>query len=65
MTVPDLALTTLISTLRERIVRAIGSSAPQSRIRLSFEGKELRNVNNMASYNLEDGDLITFSVKKK
>ena len=63
--VSDLPLTTLVSTLRERIVKRIESSAPQSRIRLAYEGKEMRNANTIASYNLEDGDLITFTVKKK
>ena len=65
VTVTELHLTTLVSTLRERIVKRMESSAPQSRIRLAFEGKELRNANTMASYNIEDGDLVTFSVKKK
>jgi len=65
VSITDLPLTTLVSTLRERIVRRIESSAPQSRVRLACEGKELRNANTIASYNLEDGDLVTFSVKKK
>jgi splicing factor 3A subunit 1 len=63
VTVPDLMVTVLVSTLRERITKVIESSVPHSRIRLHQDGKELRNANTIASYNLEDGDVVVFSVR--
>ncbi|KAG6891033.1 hypothetical protein C0992_010695 [Termitomyces sp. T32_za158] len=68
VTVPDLSLDLLVSTIRDRITRHIDSTVGASRIRLSFEGKMLTNSSSIASYNLEDEDLIIFSlrdVKKK
>ncbi|KAG5354162.1 hypothetical protein C0989_003675 [Termitomyces sp. Mn162] len=68
VTVPDLSLDLLVSTIRDRITRHIDSTVGASRIRLSFESKMLTNSSSIASYNLEDEDLIVFSlrdVKKK
>ncbi|KAG6866077.1 hypothetical protein C0991_008829 [Blastosporella zonata] len=68
VTVQDLHLDLLVSTLRDRITRHIDSTVGASRIRLSFEGKMLTNSTSIASYNLEDEDLIVFSlrdIKKK
>ncbi|TFK72524.1 hypothetical protein BDN72DRAFT_894688 [Pluteus cervinus] len=62
VTIPDLPLNLFISTLRDRILQNTGSSVPLSRIRLSYAGKMLTNSSTMASYNLEDEDLIVFSV---
>ena len=36
---------------------------PLSRIMLSFGGKMLTNANTLASYNLEDEDLLVLSVR--
>ncbi|THU99385.1 hypothetical protein K435DRAFT_853425 [Dendrothele bispora CBS 962.96] len=66
--IPDVPLNLLVSTLRDRIIQQTGSSIPVSRIRLSYAGKMLTNASSIASYNLEDEDLLIFSVsapKKK
>lgn len=61
--VPDLPLNLLVSTLRDRILRHTGSAVPISKIRLSYQGKMLTNSSSIASYNLEDEDLLVFSVR--
>ncbi|KAL4251665.1 Splicing factor 3A subunit 1 [Abortiporus biennis] len=63
VTVPDLPLNLLISTLRDRILQHTGSAVPASRIRLAYAGKMLTNANTIASYNLEDEDLLVLSVR--
>ncbi|KAI6028332.1 Pre-mRNA splicing factor PRP21 like protein-domain-containing protein [Pisolithus orientalis] len=62
VTVSDLPLTLLVSTLRDRFLQTTGSTLPASRIRLSFMAKMLTNSNTIAFYNLEDEDLIVLSV---
>jgi splicing factor 3A subunit 1 len=62
VTIPDLPLTLLVSTLRDRILQHTGSSVPTSRMRLSYAGKMLTNRNSIASYNLEDEDLLVLTV---
>lgn len=64
ITVPDLPVTLLISTLRERIVRHIDSPLAPGKVRLSYPGKLLSNQQTMASYNLEDGDTLIVDVQK-
>lgn len=56
-------MTFLVSTLRDHLVRHMGSSVPLSRIILSFNGKMLTNANKLASYNIEDEDLLVLSVR--
>jgi splicing factor 3A subunit 1 len=63
VTIPDLPLNLLVSTLRDRILLHTGSSVPVSRIRLSYLGKMLNNKDTIAVYNLEDEDLLVFSVR--
>lgn len=64
VTIEDLPLSLLVSTLRDRILQHTGSvNVPMSRIRLSYAGKMLTNSNSIASYNLEDEDLLVFSLK--
>ncbi|KAG6335876.1 hypothetical protein ID866_3213 [Astraeus odoratus] len=68
VTVSELPLTLLVSTLRDRFLQTTGSTLPASKIRLSYMGKMLTNSNTIAYYNLEDEDLIVLSVsagKKK
>lgn len=68
VTIPDLPLNLLVSSLRDRILQHTGSSLSASKIRISYLGKILPNANTIASYNLEDEDMISFSVnaaKKK
>ncbi|KAJ7632416.1 Pre-mRNA splicing factor PRP21 like protein-domain-containing protein [Roridomyces roridus] len=63
VTIPDLPLNLLVSTLRDRILMHTGSTVPASRIRLSYMGKMLTNKDTIAVYNLEDEDLLVFSVR--
>ena len=65
VTVHELPLTLLVSTLRDRILAATGSAVPASRIRLAQGGKMLANSNTIASYNLEDEDLLVLSVRDR
>jgi splicing factor 3A subunit 1 len=62
VTIPELPLNLLVSTLRDRILQHTGSSVPTSRMRLAYAGKMLTNRNSIASYNLEDEDLLVLSV---
>lgn len=61
--VPDLPLTLLVSTLRDRILQHTGSSIAAGKIRISYEGRMLTNANTIASYNLEDEDTVAVSVR--
>ncbi|KAH0830505.1 Pre-mRNA splicing factor PRP21 like protein-domain-containing protein [Lanmaoa asiatica] len=68
VTISDLPLTLLVSTLRERFIQATGSTLPASKMRISYMGKMLTNSSTIASYNLEDEDSVVLSVsagKKK
>ncbi|PBK96654.1 hypothetical protein ARMGADRAFT_1163059 [Armillaria gallica] len=67
VTIPDLPLNLLVSTLRDRIQHT-GISVPISRMRLSYAGKMLTNSSSIAVYNMEDEELLVLSVspaKKK
>ncbi|OBZ75193.1 Splicing factor 3A subunit 1 [Grifola frondosa] len=61
--VPELPLNLLVSTLRDRFLQHTGSSVPASKIRLAYAGKMLTNMHTIASYNLEDEDLLVLSVR--
>ncbi|KAG8916167.1 SF3a splicing factor complex subunit [Tulasnella sp. 418] len=63
VTVPDLPVTLLISTLRDRILSQISSTLAASRVKLSYGNKVLTNSMSLATYNLDDGDLIVLSVR--
>lgn len=63
VTLHDLPLNLLISTLRDRILQQTGSTVSASRIRLSYAGKMLTNSNTIASYNLEHEDTLVLSVR--
>jgi splicing factor 3A subunit 1 len=63
VTIPDLPMNLLVSTLRDRILSHTGSGVPASRIRLSYGGKMLTNSSSIASYNLEDEDMLVLSVR--
>lgn len=62
--IPDLPLNLLVSTLRDRILQHTRSSLPTSRMRLAYAGKMLTNANSIASFNLEDEDLLVLSVSE-
>lgn len=63
ITIQDLPLNLYVSTLRDRILQNTGSAVPVSRIRLSYAGKMLTNSTTIASHNLEDEDLLVFSIR--
>lgn len=63
VTIPDLPLNLLVSTLRDRILQHTGSTVPASRIRLSYQGKMLTNSTSIAASNLEDEEMLLFSVR--
>ncbi len=63
VTIPEAPVTYLVSTLRDHIIRQMESSVPLSRIILYFNGKMLTNANSLASYNLEDEDMLTLAVR--
>ena len=62
--VPDIPLTLLVSSLRDRIISHVKANIPASRIRLSFRNKMLTNANTLASYNMDDDDLIVMTLKE-
>lgn len=63
VTLQELPLNLLVSTLRDRIVQATGSTVGVSKIRLSYGGKMLTNTQTIAVYNLEDEDLVVATVR--
>ncbi|RDB24300.1 Splicing factor 3A subunit 1 [Hypsizygus marmoreus] len=63
ITIQDLPLNLLVSTLRDRILHHTGSAVGASRIRLSYQGKMLTNSTSIASHNLEDEDMLVFSIR--
>ncbi|WVR07251.1 hypothetical protein IAU60_004292 [Kwoniella sp. DSM 27419] len=65
ITVPDLPVNTLFSTVRERIKRIVDADLPLSRLRLDYGPKVMNNASTLASVNLDDGDMLTLVVKKK
>ncbi|KAI0818864.1 Pre-mRNA splicing factor PRP21 like protein-domain-containing protein [Irpex lacteus] len=65
VTIPELPLNLLVSTLRERVLQHLGSSLSTSKIRFAYAGKMLANGNSIASYNLEDEDLLVLSIQDK
>ncbi|KAF5324685.1 hypothetical protein D9611_004360 [Ephemerocybe angulata] len=65
VTIPDLPMNLLVSTLRDRILLHTGSAVPVSRIRIMYMGKLLTNSSTIASYNLEDEDLVVLSVNAR
>jgi splicing factor 3A subunit 1 len=64
VTLVDLPLNTLVSTLRDRILQQTGSAVGASKIRLAYGSTMLSNGNTIASYNLEDEDMLVLSVRE-
>lgn len=64
VTVPDLPLTLLISTLRDRIISHMDSTVPASRLRFTYGNKVLTNSQTLASSNLDDGDLLILGLRE-
>lgn len=65
ITIPDLPLNFLVSSLRDRIASIVGAQLPISRMRFDYGVKVLSNASTLASVNLDDGDMIVLSIRKK
>ena len=65
ITIEDLAPTTLVSTLKDRI--AVPLSMPAARQKLTLAGGTtvLKNTASLAFYNLENGEEVVLSVKER
>lgn len=63
LTVPELPLNFLVSTLRDRIAKLVDAPLPISRMKLDYGPKTLGNSSTLASVNLEDGDTITLTIR--
>ncbi|KAH9001730.1 Pre-mRNA splicing factor PRP21 like protein-domain-containing protein [Lactarius akahatsu] len=63
VTIADLPLNLFVSTLRDRIIATTGSSLSAGKLILSYNGKMLTNRNTIASYNLEEDDLLVLTVR--
>ncbi|KAF8630071.1 hypothetical protein AX15_003128 [Amanita polypyramis BW_CC] len=61
--IPDIPVTLLVATLRDRILQHTGSAMPVWRIRLSYMGKTLTNQSSIGLYNLEDEDVVALSLR--
>ena len=62
--VPELPVTLLVSTLRERIIRHLDSALSPGRVKFTYTTKLLSNQQTLAVYNLEDGDTVVLSVRE-
>jgi splicing factor 3A subunit 1 len=60
---PELPVTLLVSTLRDRIISHLGSAVSASKMRFAYEGRALTNAHSLAVYNLEDEDLVVLTIK--
>ncbi|KAI9457754.1 Pre-mRNA splicing factor PRP21 like protein-domain-containing protein [Lactarius psammicola] len=63
VTITDLPLNLYVSTLRDRIIAATGSTLSPGKLILSYNGKMLTNRNTIANYNLEEDDLLVLSLR--
>lgn len=62
--IQDVAMSSLVSSLRDRILSQIDSKVPYSRIRLQMGTTTLTNSKTLASYNIMDGEEITFELRE-
>lgn len=56
---------TSFGTLREHIKRIVDADLPISRLRLDYGAKVMNNSASLASVNLDDGDVVVLTVRKK
>lgn len=61
----ELPLNTFVSTLRDRFLKATGSTLGAASMQIAYNGRILTNSQSIASYNLEDEDTITLVVREK
>jgi splicing factor 3A subunit 1 len=63
--VPDLHVKANFGMVRERIKRVVDADLPVSRIRLDFGPKVMSNASTLASVNLDEGDVLVMTIRKK
>lgn len=63
VTLAEIPVTYTVSSLREALVRHTGTALPVGKIVLSYNNTMLTNRNSLASYNIEDEDLLVLSVR--
>ena len=65
ITIQDIPVNWNVGTLRDRITQATGSALAPGRLRIAAGGGGgmLSNANTIASYNLEDEDMLTLAVR--
>ena len=63
--IPDVPVTTLFSTIRDRIKKTLDAELPISRMRIEYNGKVMNNQSSLASLNIGEGDMVVMSLKKK
>jgi splicing factor 3A subunit 1 len=61
--IPDMPVTYMVSTLRDRIVKIVDAPLPMSKMQLAYGNLNLKNQATLAATNLDDGDLIVLSMK--
>lgn len=61
--IPDVSLSAIVSTLRDKLIAQLGSKVPVSRIKLSMGHVTLTNSKSLASYNIMDGEEIAFELR--
>lgn len=62
--IPEVTLSTLVSTLRDRIIGQIGSTVPFSRMRLQMGTITLSNSKTLAFYNIQEGEEVSFELRE-
>ncbi|KAI0029832.1 Pre-mRNA splicing factor PRP21 like protein-domain-containing protein [Vararia minispora EC-137] len=65
VTILGLPVEWMVSTLREKLVHATGTALAPGKFRFAYNGQMLTNQNTLASYNLEDEDLLVASVQDR
>lgn len=61
----DVPVNTLFSSIREKIRSALNADLPISRMRIEYEGRVMNNGSSLASVNIGEGDLVSMTLKKK
>ena len=64
ITLEDIPVSFLVSTLRERIKNIIDAPLPISRMKLDYGAKTLSNSSTLANMNIGEGDMIAMSIRK-
>jgi len=62
LTLPEVPLTALAGTLRDRIMQKIG--LPPGKQRLQYNGKMVANSISLAGLNMDDGDSMVLAVRE-